>query len=193
VLLARGGARSRRRASAMLEQSSWGSQIGSCADARDAAMSRSGRPARRIGRRVQFPARNLAGVPEGRRPADEEHACLDHRSKSSGACVSALAFTRDWPHYSVSEVAERLLACASGIIERRTHSTTGCPHHMMSVVALSPGKLMLAALIALGCRSGWREIHSEGQHTVSWRGIPIPPLVSVAWTASTDAWPADGW
>jgi CelD/BcsL family acetyltransferase involved in cellulose biosynthesis len=59
------------------------------------------------------------------------------------------------------------------------------PTHDVAWSNFSPGKLMLAELIAHGCATGWREIHFlTGNHAYKTAWNPTPrSMTAVAWTA----------
>jgi CelD/BcsL family acetyltransferase involved in cellulose biosynthesis len=91
-----------------------------------------------------------------------------------------------WTHYSVLRIGGTPVAWHLGFVDRgRLYYWV--PTHDMSWANYSPGKLMLAELAALGCRSGWRELHLlTGNHAYKSAWNPMPrSMTAVAWTART--------
>jgi len=89
-----------------------------------------------------------------------------------------------WTHYSVLRIGDTAVAWHLGFMDAgRLYYWV--PTHDVSWSNYSPGKLMLAELAALGCRSGWREIHLlTGHHAYKSAWNPAPrSMTAVAWTA----------
>jgi len=91
-----------------------------------------------------------------------------------------------WTHYSVLRIGSTPVAWHLGFVDA-SRLYYWVPTHDVSWSNYSPGKLMLAELAALGCRSGWREIHFlTGRHAYKSAWNPTPrSMTAVAWTADS--------
>jgi CelD/BcsL family acetyltransferase involved in cellulose biosynthesis len=100
--------------------------------------------------------------------------------------VASVGVQEGWAHYSVLRVGETPVAWHLGLFdEGRLYYWL--PTHDVAWSNHSPGKLLLAELIARGCRDGWREIHFlTGNHDYkqAWNPTPLS-LTAVAWLAPT--------
>jgi CelD/BcsL family acetyltransferase involved in cellulose biosynthesis len=89
-----------------------------------------------------------------------------------------------WTHYSVLRIGGTPVAWHLGFLDAgRLYYWV--PTHDVTWSNYSPGKLMLAELAALGCRSGWRGIHLlTGQHAYksAWNPV-LRSMTAVAWTS----------
>jgi len=91
-----------------------------------------------------------------------------------------------WTHYSVLRIGDTAVAWHLGFVDAgRLYYWV--PTHDVSWSNYSPGKLLLAELVALGCKSGWREIHFlTGNHSYKSSWNPMQrSMTAVKWTART--------
>jgi len=89
-----------------------------------------------------------------------------------------------WTNYSVLRIGSTPVAWHLGFVDAgRLYYWV--PTYDVAWSNYSPGKLMLAELAALGCRSGWREIHFlTGRHAYKSAWNPTPrSMTAVAWTS----------
>jgi len=110
---------------------------------------------------------------------------------SSGAAefverVVNVGVPQGWAHYSVLRIGTSPVAWHLGFIDSG-RLYYWIPTHDMAWSKFSPGKLLLAELIARGCREGWREIHfltGDQSYKRAWHPTPRT-LTAVTWTAPT--------
>jgi CelD/BcsL family acetyltransferase involved in cellulose biosynthesis len=98
--------------------------------------------------------------------------------------AASVGVQEGWTHYSVLRIGNTPVAWHLGFVDAgRLYYWV--PTHDVSWASYSPGKLMLAELAALGCRSGWTEIHLlTGNHAYKSAWNPTPrSMTAVAWTA----------
>jgi CelD/BcsL family acetyltransferase involved in cellulose biosynthesis len=99
-----------------------------------------------------------------------------------------------WGHYSVLKIGGTAVAWHLGLVDAgRLYYWV--PTHDAQWSSYSPGKLLLAELIASGCRRGWKEIEFlTGNHSYKHAWNPTQrALTAVAWTAPTLRGRAIGW
>jgi len=102
--------------------------------------------------------------------------------------------SRGWAHYSVLKIGGTSVAWHLGLVDaNRLYYWVPTHHPQWSVY--SPGKLLLAELIAHGCRHGWKQIDLlTGNHNYKRAWNPTQRALSaVAWTAPTMRGRAIGW
>jgi CelD/BcsL family acetyltransferase involved in cellulose biosynthesis len=120
----------------------------------------------------------------GTRPAPS--ALIDPAVEAFLELAVSAGVQEGWTHYSVLRIGGTPVAWHLGFLDAgRLYYWV--PAHDVSWANYSPGKLMLAELVALGCRSGWREIHLlTGNHAYKSAWHPTQRSMSaVAWTART--------
>jgi CelD/BcsL family acetyltransferase involved in cellulose biosynthesis len=113
-------------------------------------------------------------------------ALLDEGVEEFFERVGGTGVCEGWGHYSVLRIGGTPVAWHIGFFDAgRLYYWV--PTHDAAWSNCSPGKLLLAELIAQGCREGWREIHFlTGNHgyKLAWNPAPLS-LTAVAWTAPT--------
>jgi CelD/BcsL family acetyltransferase involved in cellulose biosynthesis len=100
--------------------------------------------------------------------------------------VVSAGVSEGWAHYSVLRIGDTPMAWHLGLIDNgRLYYWV--PTYDAAWSNVSPGKLLLAELVAQGCREGWREIHLlTGDHGYKRAWNPTArTLTAVRWRAPT--------
>ena len=121
-------------------------------------------------------------------------ALLDEGMEEFIDLVGSAGVHAGWGHYSELRIGGTAVAWHLGLFDAgRLYYWV--PTHDVAWSNYSPGKLLLAELIAHGCREGWRDVHFlTGNHGYKLAWNPAPrSLTAVAWNAPTTRGRVIGW